>query len=392
MKKISLRFNAGVRYKEKIFASAIYINGLFQLDLATSEITYIKSFSKESPSYAMHRTAFLYKNEAWFIPQNGRYIAIVNLDTLEIEYLEPPYQKINKKATLRINAVYYSGGIIADRYLYLIPTNIDTLLLIDMENKVLYPYYNITRKDEYFLFGAFANESIYLCPYSGNSLIKLNLKTNKRERYTWKYSVGEFLEVACFKNKLYFCPGNSKFILIKDLNSEIEEKIYLNEFYNSKHTYEQIQVYKDKLFFIPFQGNKILELGIPDHQLKTYELPENLLENGSNGFTKLYSEEQMILASYQKGSILIFSEEKDEFQKIDLRIDRDVLIDELENKNDTADKNFRHFVYEGLYVVNGCYQEKFWGVDEYIKMDSRVIPPVNLNKKCGEKIWRISKQ
>lgn len=391
MAKIKLRFNAGVEYKNKIYASAININGLFQLDLTTYKVTYIKNFSKEKPCYAIHRTAFLYKNEAWFIPQNGQYIAIANLDTLEMEYLEVPYQRINENAVLQIGAVYYSGDIIGNRYLYLIPTNIDTLLLIDLEDKVLYPYYNVALDDEYFLFGTYANKSIYLFPRIGRSLVKLDLKTNRIERYPWEYPFGSFLEVVCFNNKLYFCPFYSEFILIRDLNTEKEEIINLNEFYDSECNYEQIQIYKDKLFFIPFKGNKILELEIDNNQLNIYKLPERFLENGSNGFTKLYSENQMILASYQKGLILIFNEEKKEFQKIDLRIESDILINEIESTNGNPNIDLKKFFCEEIYVTNGCCKEEFWGIDGYIKKNRKRVYLDKFINKSGEKIWKILK-
>ena len=137
MIKAKLRFNAGVEYKNKIYASAVNINGLFQLDLITHELIYLKSFMKEKACFAIHRMAFLYGNEAWFVPQNGIYIAVVNLDTLDVEYLKPPFKKINEDAVSKIGAVYYTGNIIEEKYLYLIPTTIDTLLVIDLEKKIL---------------------------------------------------------------------------------------------------------------------------------------------------------------------------------------------------------------------------------------------------------------
>lgn len=69
-------------------------------------IKYIKSFSKEKPCFAIHKTAFLYKNEACFIPQHGEYIAVVNLETFEIDYLLPVFQKRIKNAIAKLDVAF----------------------------------------------------------------------------------------------------------------------------------------------------------------------------------------------------------------------------------------------------------------------------------------------
>ncbi|GFI07882.1 MAG: hypothetical protein HFI21_05015 [Lachnospiraceae bacterium] len=389
MRDLEIRFNAGVEYKGKIFASAIYINGLFSIDLNTHILTYIKCFSKEIPQYAIHRAAFLYKNEAWFIPQHGRYIAIVNLETLEIDYLEPPFQKINKSAITKINAVYYSGRIIEEKYLYLVPTNIDALLVIDLEYKKMYPYFDVTTENEFFLFGAYAKESVYLLSYSGNILKEVNLKTNTQKQYPWKYPFEAFAEITCYRDKLWFSPICSDFILCMDLDTKECEEIPMKELYDSGCMYEQLQVYKDTLFFIPFQGNRILKLETDTRHLSQKVLSQEMLENGSNGFTKLYSENNMIFASFQKGFLLLYSSADDKFQRIDLRINIDKLIEEIVQGQNGINIKFENVIHKNLYIWDGCYKEAFVGIGHYIdlKFLSNCLENDN-QKEYGEQIWR----
>lgn len=383
-----MRFQAGVEYKGKLYASATYINGLFLLDLNTEKITYIKAFSKEKNCYAIHRTAFLYKNEAWFIPQQGQYIAVVNLDTMHMEFIEPPFRKINKKAVSRINAVYYSGGIFGDQYLYLIPANIDALLILDLESRAVYPYYDVSTEDAYYLFGAYADGALYLTPYIGNSLLKIDLRTNKRFQYSWKYSPESFLDILCYKNSLWLTPYRSDNILCFDLNTEKTEEIPLKEIFDPECTYEQVQIYKNSIFFIPFQADAILEFHADNKEIRQIYLKQNWLEHGYNGFTKIFSKDNLILASRFKGLILIYEEALDGFRKIDLEIERNQLIYAIENSQNRNYK-FEDFIYENMYFSHGCYQEKFWGLEGFLEqIDLGKYLKRNNEEKNGDSIWR----
>lgn len=359
MSQIGIRFNAGVEYKGKIFASAVNINGLIQLDLATREMKYIKRFSKEKACFAIHRMAFLYKNEAWFIPQNGRYIAIINLDTLDIQYIEPPFKRINKKAVSQINAVYYSGDIIDGRYLYLIPTNIDTLLLIDLETRKVYPYYDVPEKDEYFLTGTYVKESIQLWPWSGNTIVEINLRTGAKNRFNWKYASETFSDAVRYKNKVWFCPSYSDFILTIDLITKETIEIPLNGYFESECTYGQVQSYRESLFFLPYQGNKILKYDTNKEELSEKNLPDDLLEEGKNGFCKLFSNEHILLASFEKNAFLICDEKMHNFQIIPTEIDREILLQELKKNKDLK--------YGDLVNLEIPNLEKYIGLEQFIQ-------------------------
>lgn len=359
MKKIGVRFNAGVEYKGKIFASAVNINGLIQLDLVTREMKYIKRFLKEKACFAIHRMAFLHENEAWFIPQNGRYIAIINLDTLDIQYIEPPFKRINKKAVSKINAVYYSGDIIDGRYLYLIPTNIDTLLLIDLETRELYPYYNVTEKNEYFLTGTYVKESIKLWPWSGNTIVEINLRTGAKNRFDWKYAPETFSDAVRYKNKAWFCPSYSDFILTIDLFTNETVEIPLNGYFEPECTYGQVQSYRESMFFLPHQGNKILNYDTNKEELAEKNLPDDLLEEGKNGFCKLFSNEHVLLASFEKNALLICDETMHDFQTIPIEIDREILRQELKK-----DKDLKYGDLVNSEIPN---LERYIGLEQFIQ-------------------------
>lgn len=385
MEEIGLRFNAGVEYNGKLYASAVNINGLFELDLVSHKLKYIKSFIKEKACFAIHKMAFLYKNEAWFIPQNGKYITVINLDTLEMQFIKPPFGRINEKAVSMINAVYYTGDIIEERYLYLIPTNIDTLLIIDLENKKLYPFYDISVEDDFFLFGAYVNENIYLWTRLKNVLMKLNIRTNVREFFQWKYPVEAFGESINYNEKIWRCPFKEEYVLVMDLNAEEIEKIPLNESYDLDCNYEQIQMFDNKMFLVPWQGNKILELDINSKKIFQKYLQEDLLENGKNGFCRMFSKNNVILASYWKNVVLIYDKEHGNFQSIKICIDKNILTKAVEENEEITFKNF---------IRDNTNFENYLELKAYIQLMARsneIEEGEFKSNNVGKNIWNIMK-
>lgn len=372
MEKIGLRFNAGVEYQGKLYASVVGINGLFQLDLGTEKIVYVKRFSEEGTCFALHRCCFLYGNEAWFIPQNGKYISVVNLETMEIEYINPPYRRTNKEAVSDINAVYYSGGMIEDRYLYLIPTNIDTLLLIDLKSRSLYPYYNVTRADEYYLYGGYENGCIYLFPYTGKEIVEINLRTDMRRRYEYKYEMQMYGYALKHNGKYWFCPYVSDHVLMLDINTMETEKILLGKVYDEECTYEEIITYENNLFLIPFESDKILTLN-DEKMVSAIPLEDRWLENKKNGFISLYSQSNMILASYHKNTILIYEKEQNAFRSVALRIEFADILKEIEERDTEFWKRqdcLKEVFSEEFFPLGKWYEEQNLGVKYYIKVIS----------------------
>ncbi|MCI9560277.1 MAG: hypothetical protein HFG52_13840 [Lachnospiraceae bacterium] len=366
MSEIGLRFNAGVEYKENVYASSVYINGLFELNLITGQLRYIKKFEKEKVCFAIHRIAFLHGCEAWFIPQNGEYIAIINLETFSIQYIKPLFQQINEKAVEKINCVYYSGDIIEDRYLYLIPTNIDALLLIDMDTKELYPYYNISTPKEYFLYGTYVDHSIYLPPYTGRHLLKVDLKSNKRTRLPWEYPFGAYAELIAYHNRLWASPFDSSSLLGINMDTNEINKIPLESFYDSECKYEQIIIKHDLLFMIPFQSDKVLVFDIARNKLSQIVLGEELLKNGNNGATRIYSKDNLILACYKQNYLLIYENDKNSFREIKIHMEWHQLLKEM--KDSTSDHNFylEDFMHKNLYVFGNYCNENQIGLEQYI--------------------------
>ncbi len=359
MNQIDIILKTGVEYQNKIYASARDMNGLFRLDLKTYEIKYIKSFLMENNDCPIHQMAFLYKKEAWFIPRKGKYIAIVNLETLNIRYLEPPYRKVVNDIE---DALFYSGLIIAKKYLCLIPTKVDTLLLIEMDTKNIYSYEGISEEGECYLYGAYVQGHIFMYPYVGRQFLELNLRTKEKIKYPWEYPFEAYEEVLYCNNKIWFTPLLSDHILSMDVRTKEFMKIPLGKFYNKECTYHQIVENKSTLFFIPFESDKIIKFSMLNCKLSIISLS---LKNKYK-LEKFFSLKSMVFASRVDNYLFIYDEESDGLDKIKIIINQDDLIDQIEKNWEGLNSNI--FLEEGYFMREGIYTEKYLGLKKYIEM------------------------
>ena len=280
MGKINISLIAGVEYHGKLYASAKEINGLFCLDLKTQELVFIKRFSMEKEVRGVYRNAFLYKNEAWFIPGRGQNIAIVNLDTLKIEYCEFPFRKKNRKVVSQMrgidSSIYVSGGIIAHQFLYLIPLNVDALIIVDMKKKEFYPYYDAVEPDGHLLSGTYAKGNIYILPRKGNNLIEINLKTKKKRIYILPKlnMLDQYAGIAYYNNRLWIVHQEGAFILRIDLNARNPQIIEFQDIYRKGYAYHNVFVVGNKLFLLPYLSDRILKINMDNGQIMQLSLDD----------------------------------------------------------------------------------------------------------------------
>lgn len=125
-----LNFYACVEYNDYLYFSANNQNGLYKMKIDSDEIECVSVFEKELGFSYLHRDAHLFDNKMWLIPERGKNIVCVNLDSLEMKYYD--YGGIlrddNEFPIIFIKSVRYNNK------LYLIPRDIDRLLIIDMQS------------------------------------------------------------------------------------------------------------------------------------------------------------------------------------------------------------------------------------------------------------------
>lgn len=267
---MKLNFFAGIEYNNQIiFSEFNSINGLFSLNIKSQEVSFLKLFEKEQLSPKLHRAAFLYKNEAWFIPQKARYIANVNLKTFDITYYDTPYH--NKNINADDYCAYIKGHIVQERYLYLIPHDIDTVLIIDMESHKLYPFYDVINLEtELMADGVIIEDKLLLFPWEGKFYTMVNLRTDKRNKKEWMFRDGSFWSVRHVDKKIWFSPIKEKYILCVDIETGKSNKLLLP---NSENQYCDMMKVDDKLIFLPYQTANFLIVN-----QRTFEMQVELIK------------------------------------------------------------------------------------------------------------------
>lgn len=345
---------AGVEYQGKIYASTREINGLFQLDPITQKMVFLKRFCNERTELVIYRMAFLYKNEMWLIPGMGEHITVVNLETLVMDHYELPFKRIDRK-TLSQNkgiysSVYSSAEMIADRFLYLIPGNIDTLLLIDMQTREFYPYYDIAKPQDFLISGIYAKGSIYLLPVRGDGLIKVDLSTKERDECFRQLCCKTYNGLLFYDNKLWSVSSNGDYIINLDLDTQKSQKYFLPISHDGAVIYHDVFIVENELFILPLCAKRILRYNMDNGKVKSVDLDHKYLKNGNIILRKIFSKEKIILDSPKNKKLLFYDKNKDLLQEIRLNIDKKILLNRLEEEN--VFLNREGFLYNGYNKEN----------------------------------------
>ena len=387
MGKIGISFVAGVKYRENVYALAREVNGLFRLDLSTKELTYLRKISKYKGCRAEYMNAFLYRNEAWFVPGYSDNIAIVNLDTLEVSYRKIPFKKINKRAMSSCNGIfssfYLTGEIIGGRFLYLVPKNIDALLVIDLETKKFYPYYDVVDVFGARVNAAYGNGNIYLLPENGNVLSVINLETKRTRQYSLQAFYKEYTGIVFYSNKLWFIPQCTEYILSIDLNTRKMERVLMDRYHNERGGYYQYFMNDNELFGIPYSGDKMFKFNMDNKQFSEIPLKGGVLERGNMRLRKLFSGDKIILDCVSKSMILVYDSRQEYIFSIGLSI----------RKSDIAPNFEKNFVGLEHSLYNEYFTENFCGIENLLKiMEKRSLKEKSALESKGKIIWEYVKE
>ena len=177
--KVSVPFLAAVKYKNKLYFSALKANGLFRFDMQTGETKFICFFYEEKMYDFLHVRAFLHNKDMWLVPAEADHVACVNLETYQIRYFDIPGRK--EKSGLGIYA-YYDGIVEDGKYLYLIPQYLNDVIKINMEKYQIECSWTINKDMLLWSKGCFIyNDTLNLVTSDGNVGIKISVNTDKVE-------------------------------------------------------------------------------------------------------------------------------------------------------------------------------------------------------------------
>lgn len=346
--KIKLIMSAAVEYENVIYFSPVYINGLFKLDLETKKISFICRFDEREVCYALYRFACIYKNEIWFIPYHASKIAIVNMQTFAIEYISPLYHKVVKAGVkYRGGMLYCKAEIIKEKCLCLIPSSVDSVLIINMETRELIPFYDVIKADEFLDGGAYdpIQDCIWMQFTQGkNGILKLSLIDGKIERYGYPFNERNY-GFYYYQESLFMSPGNDGYIRSINTNN-LHITSYPIEKENDKERYFWMISSEDELWFLPGDEPKIMVWDKISKQTKIKRLEGNFDKNIPFSIVSIPSKDKIIFTTEYTNCIYIYND-TNILEKIEVEWIRDNICNDIE-KN-VYGMGLKKMQKEGIY-------------------------------------------
>lgn len=344
-----LGFTAGVKYNGKIFFSASMSNGLYEMDPFTGKTRLLCQFCHEEMTILLHRNAFIYNNFAWFVPQKGKYITKVNLDTLEMSFFTYEYEICKEKDFF---AFILSKRI--GKNIYLLPRSIDTFIVIDMENDKIQQISGIIEPNEEVPIDFFvANDEIHIFFCDQNYVRNVKIGT-------W-----ESKDIKCGIKAVSLCEdGEVLWILSSDSSEIYQYDLKLNKInetikIDNKGKFNGTFSCKDKVIFFPMNAEGFLYLDKNNFQFYVDELLKGVNKD-SVKMMQVDSEDNSVILGAE-GYIAIWNETN--FRIVEIEISVDEYIDQLSMF--IKDKKKWQEFYDGLSEWKA---EHGIGLEGFIKM------------------------
>lgn len=330
-KELNIYFSAGVKYRGVYYLAATCMNALFSYNENENKLTFLTSFKKEKKKHRLYYKAFLYKNEAWFIPYQADHIAIVNLERKTIEYMTLMYHKEYRRTSLKyINFLCFERD-----YICLVPQDVDAAMLIDLKNKRAKGYYDIVKYDMTYPYHSivFKNEKIYFFPWNEKKILVLDLKTDERNYLSWYGGKGVIRDTIYDKKTgyLFHSSATDNYILIDDFYGNIYKKINFGNWNDKEYKICYASRSGLNLFFWGHEKNIIVKINVDNFKTKIYSV-----EHNSVGIYFFPISSNDIEALVFEGNCIIkYDKEKDKFLKIYMSTTSEKLIEEIENSDVT---------------------------------------------------------
>lgn len=373
-KKTRIHFSAGVKYNGMYYLTAIHLNALFMYDEKKDKLVFLTNFQKEKKREYLYLKAFLYKNEAWFIPHRAEHIAVVNLDTYFISYIPVNYRKCyNHEGIKYINFLYFN-----EKFLCLIPWAVDTMMIVDLQNKNTLLYNDIVDQRRNYQNAIFLNDKIYFFPWKAKDILVLDLETNERVKLSRTEDEESFGNVLYDKitGHLFHSPAKQNYLLIDCLDGKVYKKIRFSCWNDNKYKTFYATDGIDNIFFWGHERNVILKINKKDNSVKIYPIT---FQDACKNFFPICSSEIEALV-YDGSTIVKYNTEEDKLIYLDINITFDVLIQAIKAQG-------MDFMKIGRGRI--LYENEDWSLNYFLTCTLNNIK-INVNepkKNTGNRIY-----
>ena len=322
LKDMKLRTIAAVKKNNTIYFSPMYLNGVFSLDLEhENNVKCLGVFKEEDDEKQLYRRAYACDSYIWFVPENATHVARISIETNEIKVYKYGFHKQSKNGMFK----YSDSFVIENRYLCLVPGNTDEVVIVDMETgkeKIIYDVVN--PENESYVAGTYTNGAIWLCPFDGDNLIKINIENEHSERYKWGYGNEAYDGVCAVNNVLYFAPHKENVLLSINTDNLEESTLDISDMKCGDEKFQGIFKINDELWCMPFSAKFFLKYNLKSHKIiKCLENDNRIFQNWewtTNNFMPVTLQNGFMLASCFIDGILVYDVEDDKFDNIEIDI------------------------------------------------------------------------
>ncbi len=309
-----LNFLAGVQVGDDVYFSAWNMNGLFKYNPKIDQCYFLKYFFGEE-NWGLHSEAILYGNTIWFIPRASERIAIVDLENLDISYLELPEEghRPNDKniSPRRIFACHEKG----EKYLWLIPNAYRLFIKVDMEQRQII---NVQEwgKDEYLgAIGVRKGNTLWVAINSSREFRIINLLTNDQIIKKNEHGNIFYLGILSYNGEILLFPQFMKDgVLLLDDEMQEREKICLDDGEQWYCEYGDFGDDRDMLL-VPYCGKRSVRLHIEDGECSIKEIQELQVaeENAYCSSKMIYNDQIWFLSHVTERPIFCYDKLENEF-------------------------------------------------------------------------------
>lgn len=257
---------------EDIYFSALYHNALLRMNMRTGKTEYLCSFEKEKGIIGMHIKAFCYKSLVWFIPQYGEYIACYDVDRNKMEYFTVPGKTYDRACMEKyclddhgehILPKYSDAGWVDEENIYLVPAGTETVVILNVKTKKIFNAANIINLENEFLgCGTYYEGKVWMAPYEGSQLVSMDMHTGEIQKIDCERELGTYYGICGYEGKIWFSSLTDEGVLFWDIQKgKFGKTPYRDmDFMHRNRTFRDIVNYKDTLWMLPYQAEKIVYL------------------------------------------------------------------------------------------------------------------------------------
>jgi len=367
---VKLGFFAGVEYDGKIYFSACTHNGLYTMDLKTKGVEYVTCFEYENSKHVLHRFAFRRDNIAWFIPQTGKCIARVNLETFEINYHEIPMAKMKKD----LDIVFIAGFELDNNRYCLLPRNFNDIIILDIENDSITTLSDIVDSENEWIVDGFVRENVGVIFFKDKQYCAyVDLQSGERKNV----EIGvEVCSVAKSNEQLWLLADNCRKVIEYNLEKrKVQREIALN----GGHQYRGIVIRNEKLILLPFNAPGFMLVDVKTGTVEEHIPMELLL--GNNKTMEIDSKENTYFTIGYEGILAEYVEEKIQYSYVQMETS-DFL--EIIRKNWSRDREWQ-WLYD--VIVKFRIEDQI-GIDGFFNIVKNMSDTrEHETSKNGSKIW-----